>query len=369
MLISRSTRDRNVTMKIIDDNRDYLGTQIANIIEGDPSVTVKNIRITSDLDISYETPVHDLRFEGVQFLGRVDIGGDKGDLSFCDVTFEKDVDLYLSRPSQLDFWACEFKSTANFHSIETTSFSLNKSRFRDHCVFVNMKVKELLNLADTLFEKSVDFSGAQIGEMNVTRLRSNDPIQIRWSQFGCTWISEFYSWALAPDGAERVSRLRQFESALEFWKRNFATLGQRRDELEANYEVMRLRRNYLTRKYGLRWWASILLELPSRYGTRPFRPIMLGVFMIFLFGFVYWFADPFQPVRSDALAKKPLFLFSLLYSLDSFVPVVNVSGVKEWGWVVANEYRWLVLIERVLGLTTSVLAAYSISQTFSISEE
>jgi hypothetical protein len=91
--------------------------------------------------------------------------------------------------------------------------------------------------------------------------------------------------------------------------------------------------------------------------------------MIFLFGFVYWFADPFQPVRSDALAKKPLFLFSLLYSLDSFVPVVNVSGVKEWGWVVANEYRWLVLIERVLGLTTSVLAAYSISQTFSISEE
>jgi hypothetical protein len=72
---------------------------------------------------------------------------------------------------------------------------------------------------------------------------------------------------------------------------------------------------------------------------------------------------------TETLPNKPFFLFSLFYSLDTFVPVVNITGVKDWGWSVANAFRWIVVIERVLGLSISVLAAYSISQTFSFGDD
>jgi hypothetical protein len=246
---------------------------------------------------------------------------------------------------------------------------LNGSRFKDHSVFVNMNVAKLLNLADVMFEKSVDFSGARIGEMNPIRLSSDAPIQILWSQFGCAWRDRLYSWALATEGDDRRSRLQQFETALQFWKRNFASLGQKRDELEANYELVRLRKRYFVRKYGLGWWVSTCLELPSRFGTRPLRPPIVGIVLVLAFGCIYWWTDPFRATVPNPLDKRPLWAFAILYSVDTFVPLVHITGVGDWGWAVSNPYRWLVLFERVLGLATSVLAAYSISQNFPLTEE
>jgi hypothetical protein len=49
-----------------------------------------------------------------------------------------------------------------------------------------------------------------------------------------------------------------------------------------------------------------------------------------------------------------------LFSLDTFFPVIDLSGVKSWGWTVSERYRWVVLSERVLGFVISALAAYSI---------
>jgi hypothetical protein len=356
-------------MKTIDEERDCSGIEIARIIEANASVTIKNVRVVGDLDVSYETHIDELVFVHVHFLGRVDIGGHKGKIVFENAIFDKEVDLYLSHPRELNFENCEFLSRANFHSIETSSLWLNGSRFKDHCVFVNMKVEELLNLADVVFEKSVDFSGAKLGEMNSIRLRSDAPIQILWSQFGRVWLDEFYSWASVEEGDERRSRLQQLEAALQFWKRNFASLGQKRDELEANYELVRLRKNHLIRKYSLGWWASTFLELPSRFGTRPFRPLILGIALILLFGCIYWLTDPFQSMVAQPLDKEPLWIFAILYSVDTFVPFVHITGVGDWGWVVSNQYRWLVVAERALGLATSVLAAYSISQNLPLTEE
>jgi hypothetical protein len=354
----------------VDDGKEHLASEICSIIEAHPSVTFSNISISGDLEVEYDTRIDEVTFENVRFLGRIEISGPKGSITFRRAVFEGEVSFYLSIADNLDFEMCQFQAAATFHSVETTSFWLNRSRFKDHSTFVNLKVKELLNLADVVFEASVDFSGAKIGEINVTRLRSSEPVQIRWSQFGEVWLKESYEWALAPREAdERTSRLRQKESALRFWKQNFAILGQRTDELAVNYELVRLRRNYFTPKNGFRWWVSVLLEIPSRYGTRPFRPVLIGLLLILAFGVVYWAVDPFVAPKPDALPKEPLPLFSVFYSLDNFVPLVNITGVRDWGWVVSNGYRWVVLVERVLGLSVSILAAYSISQTVSLTED
>jgi len=348
----------------IDDSNEHPADQICRIIQANPSVTLRNLTVRGDLEIEYDMRVDELRFDNVRFLGRFEVSGPKGKLDFQRVTFEQEADFYLSRPQDLQFNKCEFKAAANFHSVETNTFWLNGSKFRDHSVFVNMQVAELVNLADVVFEKSVDFSGATIGELNSTRLRSSEPIQIRWAQFGPVWLGNSYSWCLAVEGEDRTSRLRQQETALKFWRKNFASLGQQTDQTEVSYELVVLRRNYFTNKYSLQWWLNVLLEVPSRYGTRPLRPTFIALLMILIFGLIYWAVNPFvAPKPADALPNHPLLLFSLSYSLDTFVPVVNITGVKDWGWVISNDFRWLVLFEKVLGLTISVLAAYSISQT------
>lgn len=348
----------------IDDTQEHPAAQICRIIEANPTVTFRNLTVKGDLEIEYDATFDEVSFDNVRFLGGFDISGPKGKLDFQRVTFEQEADFYLSEPQELNFDKCEFKAAANFHSVETNAFWLNGSKFRDHSVFVNAQIKELLNLADVVFEKSVDFSGARIGEMNCTRLRSNNPVQIRWGQFGAAWLQRSYEWCLAADGDECLSRLRQQETALRYWRKNFANLGQKSDEAAVNYELVLLRRNYFTRRYSLEWWLNVLLGIPSRYGTRPMRPTFIGLIMILTFGLIYWAANPFvAPKPAEALPNHPLFVFALAYSLDTFIPVVNITGVKDWGWVISNGFRWLVLFEKALGLTISVLAAYSISQT------
>src|SRR6266568_4013257 len=181
----------------IDDTQEHSAAQICRIIQANPSVTFRNLTVKGDLEIDYDMEVVEMSFDNVRFLGRFEISGRKGKLDFQRVTFEQEADFYLSRPEELNFDKCEFKAAATFHSVETTSFWLNGSKFRDHCVFVNIQVAEMLNLADVVFEKSVDFSGARMGEINVTRLRSSEPVQILWSQFGKAWRDDFYRWCLA----------------------------------------------------------------------------------------------------------------------------------------------------------------------------
>jgi hypothetical protein len=58
--------------------------------------------------------------------------------------------------------------------------------------------------------------------------------------------------------------------------------------------------------------------------------------------------------------KAPLWTFSLLYSVDTFVPFVTVSNIKEWGWKIADDWRWWELLEQILGFFLFSAAAYSL---------
>ena len=111
------------------------------------------------------------------------------------------------------------------------------------------------------------------------------------------------------------------------------------------------------------YWVSLLSPAINGFGARPFRPIELSTLVIFLFAGAFWFADPFAP-DGEAKGREPRLLFCLLYSLDTFLPVVNISGVREWGWVPLESWRWVLVAERVAGVFLSAIAAYSVGATF-----
>lgn len=322
-------------------------------------LVLKHVRVEGDLNLEQE--VDEFTTEDVVFAGRVTVHSTQGALSFTNSQFLRPLDLYLSGVKRLEFFNCVFEEDANFHSVKTEEFWLNNSVFRGHAVFVAMKVKSLLNLADVKFEKSVDFAGAVIGELNETRVRTNQPIEIRWEQFGETWLHSSLSWATAVDKEDRRSRLEQVELRLRFWQRNFLALGYKTDALEASYQIVNLRTKYFLTPARAEWWAALFLGLPNRYGTRPYRPLWVSLGVILLYAAIYYLSDPFVSQEGKShYPKTPLLMFSLLFSIDTFVPLIAISGVKEWGWYVSDGFRWVVLSERVLGLALGGLAAYSI---------
>ena len=342
----------------------FTNSQILEFINKNPSAIVKNLHIKDKFEIPYEQKTTNLQFHNITFEKGLDISGNKGNLSIYNSVFKDTAEFYLSNFEDFHCESCIFDKDANFHSIEAKSFWLNKSVFNEHAIFVSVIVDGLFNLADVSFEKTVDFSGAVIGTLNPIRVRSNQPINILWEQFGDAWLADFYSWALVVEAEEQISRLRQIEMALQFWRKNFQQIGLKKDELIANRELITLRRKYFIGHMSVEWWASFLLGLPSSYGTSPFRPFVVGFFIIVIFGVIYRIKDPYFKNKDIVLEKRPKLLFSILYSLDTFIPFIDITGIKEWGWVIKGEYRWLEVFERILGLTISSLAAYSLGTHF-----
>ena len=347
---------------VLEEPRVYLAQEIEAILNENGGLVLRNLKVEGLLDLSFEKKFYSysLVSENVIFGDGIDVSDQKGIFRFYNTKFLGPVNFFLCDLEGLTFDTCKFKDDVNFHSLESPFFWLNNSTFQGHAVFVNMRVG-LLNLPDVHFEKSVDFAGAVIDQLNAPRLRTNDPIQISWSQFGKKWLEKALFMALTSRGEEQKSHLRQIEMSLQFWKRNFLTLGFHRDALIVNYEIIKLQRNYFMEPSQVGWWASVLLEIPNGYGTNPYRPLWIGLIIIGIFAVIYWLGDPFLPQEDNPrIPKTPLLIFSLLYSMDTFIPFIHITGVKSWGWRISPNYRWTEVLERVIGLAISSLAAYSI---------
>jgi len=358
MMFANATADYD--FPVLEEPRVYLAQEIEAILNENHGLVLRNLEVEGLLHLPYDQKVYSLVSENVIFNDGIDVSGQKGIFVFNNTNFLGPVEFYLSDFEKLYFYRCKFKDDVNFHSLESPIFRLNNSTFQGNAVFVNMRVG-YLNLANVHFEKSVNFAGAVIDELNPGRLRTNDPIQILWSQFGKKWLERTLSWALAPTGEEQKSRLRQIETSLQFWKRNFLTLGYRRDALIVNYEIIKIQRKYFMKPVQVGWWASVLLGIPNGYGTNPYRPLWIGLIIIGIFAVIYWLGDPFLPQEDNPrMPKTPLLIFSLLYSMDTFIPFIHITGVKSWGWRISPNYRWTEVLERVIGLAISSLAAYSI---------
>jgi len=287
-----------------------------------------------------------LRFDECDFLGSAD--------------FSRSFDLVWLE-------SCWFAADADFHSLDYKKLWVRKCTFDGHANFNGISVTEVLQLSDDHFSKSVTLIGAELDSLAAERLSTSEPIDLRWAQFGPTWLKgslDELDRRIQEGSLRKPSYVRATLSELEFWKRNFHLLDRGADEKEAAYWIVAVQRRFETNPLNVA--SSWLLELPSRYGTRPYRPLFISVGCIFVFAILFWRWNVFERSTGveQARPSTPRPLFALLFSLETFIPFLDITGVRSWGWGVRSEFRWLELSERLLGLVFSALAAYSIGSQF-----
>ncbi|MGH9968824.1 MAG: pentapeptide repeat-containing protein [Pyrinomonadaceae bacterium] len=326
--------------------RFYRGRELSEILKDETTAELSNAVVTEELAIN-DTSLETLKFTNVTFEEDLQISGAYISILFEHCHFKRNVDFYLVETLTLTMRDCDFLGAASFN-IDVSGFQLRECDFA-----------KTVSLYGTTFDQNQ-------GAINMTYLSTREPIRIFWSQFGDKWLEGLKKAADdLGNPSLRESNLRQILSELEFWKDNFSKLGHHRDAAEVNYEIIQFaRQNKISLgRDKVEWWASLILSWPSRYGTHPYRPVWLGLLVIFIFGFVLWVKDPFMPDDSNTKPKprEPRLLFAMMYSVNTFFPIIEVTGVKNWGWQPIGAYRWLIVIERIFGLLILYVAAYSLT--------
>jgi hypothetical protein len=385
---------------VIED-KEVTDSQIQKVLESKGRIKLKNVQVkdrlvlprTFDLFVA-ENVVFEAGMEG----GRSELTPEdepaSGRLQVADTKFLGPVDFTGGKYLDVKMEDSIFQEDAIFHSLVTDCFWLTHSTFQGQVIFSNLDVR-FLQLTDVKFNNVADFGGAVIDDFDAVRIRTEKPILIEWEQFGEKWFRSNLDWAVETDeeyeelsaafpefkklhpelglpetyvrlseGAER-SRLKQIEVELGFWKRNFEELGLHADARHANYRINELRRTYFSSfpAKSTIW----VLEKPNGFGTNPYRPLVYSTVIILAFWLLFLRRDPFIEKETPEIPrrpKRPLVIFALLYSIELFIPVVTVTGVENWGWVIAPNYRWAELTERLMGLVLTSLAAFSLSEYF-----
>jgi hypothetical protein len=290
----------------------------------------------------------------------------RGSIQFKESTFGGLVEFYLSDIQSLKFVDCDFKNVASFHSLKADKFEVHSSTFRSRAKFANMRIQSTFILFDVDFEGYANFAGSVAsGYVSVWRVDSSKPIILEWSLLSRRWIDVLTSWAGNPQsGNEYKSRALQVETEMRFFKKNFEEIGQKRDALEVNRALIKFHRSHFLSPRDVEWWMTYILEWPTSYGTRPFRSVWIAVAVIAGFAIIFFLFNVFQISDGSSPATAPTrrrIGYSIIYSVNAFVPLLKLMDEDKWGWKLSSRYRWLELIEKVCGLVVTLLAAYSVS--------
>ena len=356
--------------------------EVEGVLESDRGVNLDNATVKGDVEL-HVSQIESFIAHRTVFMGNLDVNqcveGEcdpalRTNLDFVDSQFLGRVDfsaISLAEQSKLAYKDCQFKQETDFHSMSGPELLLDGSFFDVGAHFVAMQVG-YLSLNDVYFKGPADFASAQIKDIQTYRLRADKPVYIRWSQLGGSgWVDRQVK-LLAPDLPDEVTRDEatkqrwpQLEAQLLFWKSNFVGLGYQRDAREVNREIITNRRELGLMGPG-EWLVTRILGPASEFGTRPYRPFFIGLIVVPLFWLAYWWGDRcevFHPTKDPPFRdKRPLSLFSLLYSIDTFIPFVAVTGVKDWDWATKGWSYWILeLPERIVGFYLFSAAAYSIT--------
>jgi hypothetical protein len=270
--------------------------------------------------------------ENASFNGRVSLAPKSGKVELVDSTFARSAQ-FTDTFSSLACRGCTFKSPANFGGAH-----IDKPDFRD-----------------TVFEQPADFSDASITGPRFSCFRGK-PIYVTWEQFGEEWIRTELGEARSVNPK---APYQQLKTSILCWRDNFKSIGFERDAKTANYEAIKVTREHLEDPPSLAWLSAWIPEVVDGWGTRPWQPFVVATLVVLLYWAIFWIMNPFAKTGTEFKPITPLALFAFFFSLETFVPIFKVTGVKEWGWATTGAGRWVEVSEALLGGILSAFAAYS----------
>lgn len=337
------------------ENRTLGAAAFMQLLEQNSCIVLDKVTVTDELNLSEEKRLRNLIGLRSHFRQHVRLPYEMDAFQCSGCLFDNGLDAFsIEGPVML--FASRVAGETMLEHMEGP-LSLASSTFEGP-VRVSLARLTQTNLNEATFEKGADFSGATFGSLLVSRgIRSGAPIEIRWEQFGEAWRES------ATKRLDRSYDMSRILTDLGFWQRNAKALGYERDVTKIQYEIIRLRRSRMSVS-NPEWWTSGLLSLPNAYGARPYRPVWFSLVVIGVFAAAYAVRNPFIPIEESQRPRRPLPLFALCFSVDTFLPFVEITGVRKWGWAISHEWRWLELLERVIGVLLTTLIAYSVSSAF-----
>jgi uncharacterized protein YjbI with pentapeptide repeats len=348
-------RGRHITGPAVIENatlttRDVVFDDEVTIwLGGDSALDLRDTRFKGSVElISPEPPGlpcgHcSLKAGQVTFDGRVQFSGrffnDQGKLELTDSTFSRP-SVFAGNFTTLECTGCEFKSTATF-----TDATI-----------------ERLDLTDAVFDEPPDFSHARLGAAELPCFRGK-PLYITWSQLDRAWLQRKLDRAGGTGSGESFGPAlgyQQLKNALLCWRDNLNAIGFQRDATEVHRAAVLIARDHLDSKPSTAWVFAWAPELIDGWGTRPWQPFVVGAgFVIVYFIAFATMSSYFEEAKPDPVAREPIVVFAFFYSVETFIPILKVTGVKDWGWRTKGPARWVEVSEAFVGAILSALAAYS----------
>jgi hypothetical protein len=313
------------------------------VVTGDVSLTLLEL-IVSDVvfegDVSLDPndpqavrPEARYVFTNTSFNGRVKLGQNLQVLSVQDCRFAKDLALAGG---------------------DIQSLQLIRSNFAGHA-FVQRARVGLLDLEGSQFDQPAYFTATRIESAQFENVTADAPIQLELSQLGDTWLADQVKNARQPG-----QRVDETLGTLAFLEANLRATDHLAAATEVHYARVQIQRAGWSPQRRV---LSYLPQVYNSYGTRPWQPVLLGLAMILVFAALFSWKQVFVEDADAKVIKPrtPALLHSLLFSADTFVPVISISGVRDWGWRVADPWRWLEVTERATGVALTALATVSLA--------
>lgn len=148
---------------------------------------------------------------------------------------------------------------------------------------------------------------------------------------------------------------------MAFLEADLRSVDRVADATQVHFARIRVQRSQWT-PLSPKWTLSYLPQLYNSYGTRPWQPALVGLLVILGFAVAYQTGSAFVQ-DADAkvvLPREPTWLHSLMFTADTFVPVLTISGVRDWGWRTGAGWRWVEVAERIAGAALTALATVSL---------
>jgi hypothetical protein len=350
--------------------------ELADAFESETPVVVKGRTVVGDVELDGEDlttrdvtfrdrvmvilgGMMALRFVDTTFAGPVELYGGEGpgscydcSLTGTNVSFEGRVTLQ-PKNGAIELVDSTFSRPSEF--VDTfSSFHCRGCLFKSPVQFRGVRVDDF-NFRDAVFDQSADFFDVTLERPRLTCFRGK-PISITWDQLGEAWMKTQLAEARSTDPEAPYEQLK---AAILCWSDNFQTIGFERDATKARYAAAKVTREHLEQAPSLAWLFAWAPELVDGWGTRPWQPFVVGSVLILVFWAIFWAGCPFAQVKDKPKPRTPAWAFAFFYSVETFIPVLKVTGIKDWGWTTAGYGRWVEVTEALLGALLTAIAAYT----------